>query len=56
MADAEKTTVILSGVCALEEMFSDAAFRAELVEDMAVGCLVGGNGPTFPCLSLQPGI
>ena len=38
ITDAKKTTVILSGMFALDEMFSDASFRLELEEDVATEC------------------
>ena len=36
--DGKKTTVVLSGMFALEEMFSDPSFRVELEEDVASEC------------------
>ena len=52
--DAKKTTVILSGMFALEEMFSDASFRAELEEDVSTECGRFGEVTKVKVFSTNP--
>ena len=54
ISDAKKTTVILSGMFALEEMFSDASFRAELEEDVSTECGRFGEVTKVKVFSTNP--
>ena len=54
ITDAKKTTVILSGMFALDEMFSDASFRVELEEDVATECGRFGEVTKVKVFSTNP--
>ena len=52
--DGKKTTVVLSGMFALDEMFSDPSFRVELEEDVATECGTFGAVEHVKVFSTNP--